>query len=367
MSTVQQIPNMAGKVQTVRGPIDPSQVGVTLPHEHFLADLRMYFQPTYYTPATEIALLDQKLTLDNLYLAREGKPIADITLYTAEKLAIAEGIYFRDAGGNTIVDLASNGLKRDPLGLRRISYATGLNVIMGSGWYIKRTHPPEMDQFTVDAITEGIIRDVTVGVGDTGVRSGIIGEIGVDGNPISPNEIKSITAAARASKATGAAITLHRAGVGRDEKLQVLGILGEEGADLTRTILGHSDWIAMEPPLMKELLELGPYIEFDFLGRLDVPLMYQPETPATTNRGWSLGAVVADAILDLIEAGYEDRILLSHDCFPKTNFKSYGGNGWAFVLEKFLPHLKTLGVTDEQINKFVVENPKRVLTFVEPR
>ena len=366
MSTVQQIPNMAGKVQTVRGPIDPGQLGVTLPHEHFFADLRMYFQPTFYTPATEIALLDQRLSLDNLYLARQGKPIADIALYGDEKLATAEGIYFRDAGGNTIVDLGNNGMKRDPLALRRISYATGLNVIMGSGWYIKLVHPDDMDQRTVEDLTAEIIRDVTVGVGDTGIRSGIIGEVGVNGAPITSNEIKSIKAAARASKATGAAITLHRSGFGRDEKLQTLRIISEEGADLTRTIMGHSDRITPEPELMMELLELGPYIEFDFLGKLDVPLIHRPVTPTTNTQGWSLGAVVAEAILDLIEAGYEDRILLSHDCFTKTNFKSYGGTGWAFVLEKFLPHLRTLGVTEEQINKFVVENPKRVLTFVEP-
>ena len=366
MTTVQQIPNMAGKVQTVRGPIDPSHLGVTLPHEHFFADLRMYFRPTFYTPATDIGLRDNKLGLDNLHLARQGK-IVDVAMYSDENLATAEGIYFRDAGGNTIVDLANNGMKRDPLALRRISYATGLNVVMGSGWYIKQVHPDDMDQRTVEDMTAEIIRDVTVGVGDTGIRSGIIGEVGVNGAPITSNEIKSIKAAARASKATGAAITLHRAGIGRDEKLQTLRIISDEEADLTRTILGHSDWIAMEPPLMKELLGMGPYIEFDFLGKLDVPLVHRPATPATTIVGWSLCAVVADAILELIEAGYEDRILLSHDCFTKTNFRSYGGTGWAFVLEKFLPHLRTLGVTEEQTNKFVVENPKRALTFVEPR
>ena len=367
MTTVQQIPNMAGKAMTVRGPIDPTNLGVTLPHEHLLADLRMYFQPSFYTPATDIGIRDNKLALNNLHLARQGKPIADVAAYTDEKLATVEGIYFRDAGGNTIVDLGNNGMRRDPLGLRRISYATGLNVVMGTGWYIKPVHPEDMDQRTVEDLTDEIIRDVTVGVGDTGIRSGIIGEVGVNGAPITSNEIKSIKAAARASKATGAPISLHRAGFGRDEKLQTLHIISEEGADLTRTVLGHSDRTALEFDLLTDLLELGPYVEFDFLGKLDVPLMHRPATPTTINLGWSLGAVVADAILDLIEAGYEDRILLSHDCFTKTNFKSYGGTGWAFVLEKFLPHLKTMGVTEEQINKFVVENPKRVLTFVEPR
>ena len=131
MSTVQehsearQIPNIAGKVMTVRGPIGPSELGSTLMHEHILSDLRIYIQPTYYTPATEIALWDQKVTLDNLHLAIDLKPIGEMLLYSDEKLAIAEAVHFRDAGGNTIVDMADNGMRRDPLGLRRISYAAG--------------------------------------------------------------------------------------------------------------------------------------------------------------------------------------------------------------------------------------------------
>ena len=387
------VPNMAGKVMTVRGVIDPSELGLTLIHEHLFADLRVYLRPNYYTPATDIARWDgnQKLTLDNLHLAREGKPIPDTVMYADEKLAIAESIYFRDAGGSTIVDLANNGLRRDPLALRRVSYATGVNVIMGSGWYIERVHPADMDQRTVEVMTEEIIRDVVVGAGGTDIRSGIIGEIGVDGYPISPNEIKSVKAAARASKATGAAISLHRSGVGRDEKLRVLNAIAEEGADLTRTVMGHSDLISLEPPLMRELMGMGPYIEFDFLGKLDVPLTHRPAItesealPRTAEErrmgaetgaraayavipvGWALGAVVAEAIVDLIQAGYEDQILLSHDCFTKTNFRGYGGTGWAFILEKFLPHLLTMGVTEAQINKFMVENPKRVLTFVAPQ
>ena len=367
-SEAQQIPNIAGKVMTVRGPIDPGQVGVTLMHEHVFVDIRKGSQPNFYTPATEVALWDQnrKITLETLHLAREGKPFRESGLFSDEKLATAEAVYFRDVGGNTIVDCASTGIRRDPLALRRVSYATGINIVMGSGWYQKQYHPDDMDQRTVEDLTDEIVRDITVGVGETGIRSGIIGEVGVDGNPITPNEVKSIQAAARASRATGAAITLHRSGHGRDEKLQVVGIIGEEGGDLTRTILGHSDFIAMELPLMKELLELGPYIEFDLLGKLDVGLVRHPPIPARAINGWSISAVVAEAVIDLIAAGYEDRILISHDCFPRHNLRSYGGTGWAFIIKRFLPHLRSMGVIQEQINKIMVENPRRALTFVAP-
>ena len=209
----------------------------------------------------------------------------------------------------------------------------------------------------------GLRRRGVAGEGQLGGwRRGDIGWLGIR----IANETKSIRAAARASKATGAAISFHRSGVGRDEKLQVVSTVAEEGADLTRTILGHSDFIAMELPLMKELLEMGPYIQFDLLGRLFVPLVYQPAIPARTTTGWGVVSIVADAVVDLINAGYEDRILLSHDCFPRPNLRSYGGNGWTFIPDKFLPHLRTLGITEDQIHKFTVENPKRALTFVEP-
>ena len=361
------IPNMAGKAMTVRGPIDPSQLGVTLTHEHLFLELTKRLEPGYDTPATEAALWDQKLTLDNLYLARERKPIRETNRYTDVQLAIVEASHYRDAGGNTIVDVTSKGLRPDPLAMRRVSYATGLNVVMGTGWYQKMLHPEDMDQRTVEDMTEEIIRDIAVGVGQTGIRAGIIGEVGVEGNPITPNEAKSIRAAARASRATGAAITFHYGGRGR-EKLQTLTIIGEEGGDLSRTIMGHSDNIADDLPLMKELLERGVYIEFDLLGKLGVPLAYRPTTlvagPGARNH--SVDAVVAEGIVNLVEAGYEDRILLSHDVFPRLQLKSYGGTGYSFILEKFLPHLRTMGVSEEQVNKFAVENPKRVLAFVAP-
>ena len=227
MSTARQgqqdipIPNLAGKVMTVNGPIDPNQLGITLMHEHLFVDIRKTYPPNENTTATEIDLWDQKLTLQNLHLARDLKPIGDNWILADEQMAIKEVSEFQKAGGGTLVDVTSKGLKRDPLALQRVSWATGLNVVMGSGWYHSSYHPEDMDQRTIEQLTDEIIRDVTLGVGETGIHSGIIGEIGVEFSPIPANEIKCVRAAARASRATGAALTLHRAGVGR-EKLQIV-------------------------------------------------------------------------------------------------------------------------------------------------
>ena len=127
------IPNMAGSVMTVRGAIDPAQVGVTLMHEHLFHDLSNFFRPRFDTPATEMALWDQPLGMENANLARDYKPIRDAYGFTDERLAIREAWKFRLAGGNTFVDVTSKGVKPDPLALRRASYATGLNIVMGTG------------------------------------------------------------------------------------------------------------------------------------------------------------------------------------------------------------------------------------------
>ena len=209
------------------------------------------------------------------------------------------------------------------------------------------------------------MRDITVGVGDTAIRSGIIGEVGINGDPLTPNEIKVVRASARASRATGAAISFHSGGLLR-EKLDVARIVSEEGGDLTRTIFGHSDVIANNMPLMLELLETGVYVQFDLLGRVVTALSLGPSDPRNPWEDYLsiAGAVlVADAIMKLIDTGYLDRILISQDIATKVQLKRYGGTGYSFILESFLPHLRRIGISDEQINQIMVESPKRVLTL----
>lgn len=360
------IPNLAGKALTVRGPIEPDLLGFTLMHEHILVDLRKSNQSSDATPVTEAALWDQKLTLENLHLARERKPIADNFILSDEELAIAETMEFRIRGGSAIVEMSNIGLKRDPLALRRISYATGLNIIMGTGFYQRLYHPPDMDQRSVEELTEEIVRDITVGADGTDVRAGIIGEVGIEGNPLTPNEIKSIRASARASRTTGVPISFHRAGVGR-EKLQVIGIVGEEGGDLTRIIMGHCDWIARDVPLLLEMLKMGVYAQFDLMGRVGAPLSWHFAQETTPPFIYATASISAEAILELVKAGYEDRILLSQDVATKVQLKRYGGTGYSFILEKFIPHLLAGGSTEKQVHKFMVENPKRVLTLAVPK
>ena len=361
------IPNIAGQAMTVVGAVDPGELGPTIMHEHLFIDFWKDKVPPPNAPATEAALWDQPLTLENLHLARQGKRIKDNSVLGDEATSIAEALEFKKNGGSTIVDVTSIGIGRDPLALRRLANSTGLNIVMGGGWYQKAYHPADMDQRTAEDMANEIIGDITTGVGDTGIRSGIIGEVGINGDPLTANEIKSLQASARASRATGAAISLHYGGTGR-EKLRSVTVLGEEGADLTRVIFGHSDTAAWDLTLLLELLGHGVYIQFDMLGMDMTPLFLEPKSHTRVDTtGIARTSQVVEAIPKLIEQGYEDRILLSQDVCSKTQLKRYGGNGYSFIMEHVLPTLRKKDVAEEQIRKLVVDNPRRVLTFVEPQ
>ena len=357
------IPDMSGKILTVTGPIDPSQLGPTLMHEHIFIyvtgvapkdgylyrDIRR--PDTRITAATDLGAYHEPVSLRNLGALRPGHLASyDNSTLTDLDLAIEEVLHFKRWGGNSIVDVTSIGLGRDPKALRRVANATGLNIVMGAGYYIKELHPLDMDERTVEELAQGMIRDVTLGAQGTSIRSGIIGEIGVGGKPLSANEMKSTRASARAGRATGAPILFHAGGRG-EEKFTVLDAVASEGLDLNRVIMGHAPYSNL--PLVRRLLERGVYLEFDGLGEVRSPL------------GQSEAQRV-ETIVQLIRDGWAHRILLAHDVCQKQMLKAYGGMGYSYVMEFILPELKRQGVTDDQIEKIMVENPRRVLTFAPP-
>ena len=341
---------LSGKAQTVLGTAEPDALGFALMHEHLYLDLRPNHPPDADSPASELAKWSAPLSLANLHLARRALPLQDNYVLDSEADAVAEISRFRALGGGTLVDVTSRGLGRDPAALARASRAAGLNIVMGCGWYQKVFHPPEMDARSVEDLTREIVEDITIGADGTGIRAGIIGEIGVNGDPITPNETKNIRAAARASAETGAAISFHAPQIVA-EKHALLDIAEREGADLSRAIMGHSCGMAGDIDAMLNLLKRGVYIEFDTLGVVRAA----PEP--------SRDHLVAAAIPKLMDAGYEDRILLSQDVCWKSHLTRYGGAGYSYLQETFLPYLATLGVDESAQRRIMAENPKRALTF----
>ena len=351
----------SGIAMTVTGPVAPQSLGLTLMHEHlFLGGGSRGPGPG--TPATQVALWGQPLTLERLHLARDGVSFKDLAL-DDEALAVREAQAFRSAGGRTMVDTTNIGMGRDPLALRRVATVTGLNIVMGCGWYTPVSHPSDMDARTPEELAEEMVRDITQGVGETGIRAGIIGELGINGDPLTANELKVVTAAAWAGRETGAAISLHYGGLWQ-ERLQVAELLAREGADLSRVVFGHSDSYAADLPFVLELLATGVCVEFDLLGRPGAPIARSPGVPGSNPWGpQATDILVAEAVPKLIEAGYGDRLLLSQDVGFKIWLRGYGGNGYVFVLEKVAQELRRQGVTEAQLRTMMVETPRRLLTL----
>ena len=308
-------------VQTVLGPIEPDALGFTLPHEH-----------------TQIALWHIEGRWDYWQLTRD------------ESVILAELARFREAGGSGLVDLTLPGVGRDPAWLVGLATASDLNIVMGCGWYRTAYYPAEarIDRRSTDDLADELIREATEGVGESGVRPGIIGEIGTDKPWVSPSEERVHRAAARASRATGLAITTHA--VLSDVGLAQLRIFEEEGADPARVVIGHADsYPVLEHYLA--LIERGANVEFDFLG-----MSFTPTERLGEDR-------VIELLCDLLARGHADRIMLSQDVCHDSQLKRYGGNGYVYLVETFLPRLRAAGVSDVEIETMTVTNTRRLLTI----
>ena len=219
--------SLAGQVQTVLGPLPPSELGQVMAHEHLLVDLTWARDPQ---TASDKLFFEQPLSIEVCGCCRttDRSNRADLLLGSVDE-AVEEMVKFKMAGGGTIIEPTAIGIGRDPLGLQQISRGSGVHIVMGAAFYVATVHPAAMDEWSVDQIAEMLIEDIVSGASieeaspssgvaaahrtSTGVRAGIIGEIGCSW-PLHPNEVKVLQAAAVAQRATGAAITIHP---GRDE------------------------------------------------------------------------------------------------------------------------------------------------------
>jgi phosphotriesterase-related protein len=345
---------LSGQAQTVLGPIPGESMGVTLPHEHLLIDFEVMFKEP--ANGSERGLSRQPVDLANLGWVRHNfSSSLDNLQLLDETVARDEALLFKYAGGQTFVDPTNRGLARDPLALARVARATGLNIIMGSGYYVAASHPPDMDGRTADDIARELVTDLTVGVDGTGVRAGFIGEIGTTW-PWTDNERKVVRAAVAAQRETGAALMIHP---GRHERLplEIVAFIRKEGADLGRTIMCHVERTIADRAVLLELAATGVLLEYDLFG---LETSYYPYNPAfdMPNDGERMRQ-----ILFLIERGHLAQILMSHDIAYKHCLTKWGGFGYHHLLVNVIPRLRAKGADDKTIETLLVDNPRRAFVF----
>jgi len=350
--------DLAGKVQTVLGEVDADSLGITLFHEHLLDSMSAWYEEP--AEAGEKGMARQPVSTENLWWIRAHRPgNLDNCQLADEQTAIKEAMQFKVNGGSTIAEVSSIGLARDPLGLKHIALATGLNIIMGSGYYIGASHPPELNTMTEDEIADGIIRNIMVGAGDTGVKAGIIGEIGCS-RPLQEGERKVLRASVKAQRQTGAPLMIHPA-FDDNITLEIVDILGEAGADLGHTVICHVNVYAFKPETLRKIADAGCYLGYEGFGNLGYPHMLQGRL---LEHRCDLDYL--DAIAGLIADGYLDHILIAHDICFKDFLTVYGGNGYAHIIRNVMPVMRVREFSEEQIQAIMVENPKRYLQFMRP-
>lgn len=310
-------------IRTTAGPLDPELItGPVLIHEHLQLDLR--------TGDDQAA-----------------------TLGTAEIDHIVEEIDFsrRTDGLSLVVDLTCRGMGRSIRGLQTVSARTGVPVVAATGYYYEAFHPAEVSSRSLEQLTDLLTDEIRVGVTDegkaTGVRPGVLGEIGSHGLRPSPAEELSFRAAGLAALSTGLSVATH-AHLGRGGRRQ-LELLLETGLPAHRVSLGHQDLLD-DPAEHAQLASKGAYIAFDTVGKES----YQSDD------------VRLRLIMALLEAGHGERILLSNDVSRHGYLHSEGGTGYRHVLSTFAQRLSQRGVDTNTLRLLYHDNPLRFLTAGGP-
>jgi phosphotriesterase-related protein len=318
-----------GMVNSVLGPISPSKLGQTFMHEHFT-----FAYPGWFADET-IAPYDFKAVLKtNLEVIK-----------TAQKYGI-----------KTIVDATPNDTGgRNPELYKALAQKTGVNIICSTGLYTELEGSPayfKSMRWGVDTskmISEIMIKEITQGIGKSGVLAGVIK---VGSSPkMTPHEEAVHKAAVIAQQATGAPIITHTQGpTGGVEQAD---FLKKQGADCTQVMIGHVS-NSKEIEYHKAILERGVYIAFDRIG-LDII------TPFADN---------VKNVAELCKLGFADKIMLSHDTVnvwlgrmtPIPEQYQAGFKNWhiAHIHKDFIPAIKEKGVTDDQIKQMMEVNPKNL-------
>ncbi len=299
------------QVMTVRGAISPDELGHTQMHDHLFIDLSWARHRWLAMPITDEVQITEEIRL------------------------------YGQAGGGTLVDPVLEHIGRLPEAMRRVSEATGVHVVMGSGFYREPYYPEFVNKLPTQDIADYIIDEIENGVGDTGIKPGIIGEIGLDKQWVQGVEERVLRAAARAQVATGLAITTHTP---PKMSLEFLKIFQEEGVEPDRVVFGHLDG-ALEMHELERVAATGAYIEFDLIG---INFVNSDERRA-------------EFLAELVRLGHQDRLLVAQDMPARPRFKTNGGHGYQHLIDNFLPMLREEGVDEEAIHAMTHLNPARVL------
>ena len=317
------------QINSVRGPVDTARLGATLMHEHVFilsAEIMQNFPDDW---------------------GDEEKRVAQ---------AIARLNELKARGVDSIVDLTVIGLGRYIPRIQRINEQTDLNIIVATGVYTYNDVPmyfhfqgPGTELGGPELMTEMFVKDIEQGIADTGVKAAIL-KCATDKPGITPGVERVLRAIAEAHRRTGVPISTHTHAPTK-RGLEQQRVFEEEGVDLSRVVIGHSgDTTDIE--YLEEIIARGSYIGMDRFG-IDVLLPFEDRV---------------DTVARMCERGHADKMVLSHDAaclndwLPEEAALAQVLPNWHYlhIHNDVIPALQKRGVTDEQINQMLVENPRKI-------
>jgi phosphotriesterase-related protein len=344
-------------VVTVLGEVEASELGIVLPHEHLIGNATGQWR----VPEKRGDVLEALGPVTPAMYARSRQEpfFYRSILQTLDPLVTIEELQpFIAAGGRTVIDLSPPGFGRDPVALKAIAAVTGLNVVMGCGEYVDAAHSGYVAVCSMEQIRDVMLAEIAEGVGKTGIRPGIIGEIG-SGNPVTDMERKVLRAAAQAQLQTGLALNIHRTVFpDPDAGLEALAIVLDEGVDPGRVVMSHCDE-RPEPEFAMKIGALGAYIELDTFG-LENWAATSVHGGHRCRRAFDQDRI--DMLKMLLDAGYRDQILVSQDTCMQTTLVRHGGGGYAHISRNMEGRLREAGMTDADLKTVREDNPRRMLT-----
>lgn len=306
-------------VETVLGPIEASRLGNVLSHEHVLVGMG---EDNHHYPW----LFDWDQTRAN---------------------AIRELTEAKQGGIDTVIDLTTPDLGRDVEFVREVSRASGMNVIAATG--IWRDVPRSFWTRDIEDIAAIFVREIEVGIGDSGIKAGCI-KVANDMGGVTPEGERILRGAARACKRTGCPISTHHWAPEEVGRRQVE-VFQEEGVPMDRVAIGHSA-DTTDVDYLEDLLRTGVYLSMD-------------RYPGAAGRpNWEQRNATVKALID---RGWAERLMLGHDYAPMPVLRdreapaASGPTRYLFVSTVAVPALIAQGVAEATIDLMLREVPRRFL------
>jgi phosphotriesterase-related protein len=332
-------------IHTVLGPIDPLELGRTTMHEHTFIDARVWLTPG------ESVSASTKVTIRELGQLRWNvMALEDNLVLDDPEIALRELSDARQAGLSGFVDTTTVGIGRRPVDLVSLARQSGLQIMVGGGFYVHASHPDWLEDASVDQIATELIRELDHGIDGTGIRPAIIGEVGTSTH-ITPCEERVLRAVGRAAVMTGAAVSVHLDGRGT-EGLRALGLITDEGVSPSRVVLGHLDE-HLDLAYHRDLAAAGAVLEYDTFGA-EFYWGDGNKEPSDADR--------MEHLAKLVEGGLAGQIVLGCDVWTKSQLRSYGGMGYEHLVSRIAPMLQSrFGIDDAAMSLMLVETPRRLL------